>query len=291
MDTTEFCIHPRSQPVLDWIRSRPLPGPLLITGVEAMGKRTLALQLAKRTLCQFHRITPCDCPSCVAMENGANGDLLTIGEENDTLTIEMIRTIRSHIAQTSLNPHGRVILVFHSQRLTNEASNALLKCIEEPIGNTYWILTALHGKQLPPTLLSRLYRLRLPRIPDSTIVQWALTVLQSQHVSEQLQEIAGRPGIARSIHDKSSIMNERREHVLALTESLWGDGDTPTLDKDSTPIQELLNELFEHLQQSAKKQTMPWDVWVERLQGLDEVREALGRHQSIDQIIRYAKTQ
>lgn len=288
----QFCIHPRSKQLLEWMLIAPLPGPLLITGISSIGKQTLAVLIARRLLCDNHAIALCDCPSCTALHHDTHSDLLRIGDEETPLTVDAVRRIRSQISQTPMNSNGRVIIVLDCQRLTNEASNALLKCIEEPIGNTQWILTASHTKQIPATLLSRLYRLRLPRVPDTTIVEWVTSVLQSTHPPiELVTQCAGRPGVVRQALINPQQHREYQNNQEAIQLGLWGEGSPPSTDGAEDALEPLLTEVSEQLRQSAFQGSISWDRWLRRAQILDDVMIGLQRHQSIVQLLHYAHSQ
>lgn len=68
------------------------------------------------------------------------------------------------------------------QRSSPEAANALLKALEEPPASAVFVLTAADPGSLPPTILSRVVRIRVPRVPDSVVtlfVQKELPELRS----------------------------------------------------------------------------------------------------------------
>jgi DNA polymerase-3 subunit delta' len=54
-----------------------------------------------------------------------------------------------------------------------EAANALLKALEEPPANTILVLTSSEPDALLPTMLSRVVRVRVRRLPDSVVTQFA----------------------------------------------------------------------------------------------------------------------
>ena len=54
-----------------------------------------------------------------------------------------------------------------------EAANALLKALEEPPSNTILVLTSSEPDALLPTMLSRVVRVRVRRLPDSVVTQFA----------------------------------------------------------------------------------------------------------------------
>jgi len=60
-----------------------------------------------------------------------------------------------------------------AQRANPEAANALLKALEEPPADTVLVLTSSEPEALLPTILSRIVRARVARLPDSVVTQFA----------------------------------------------------------------------------------------------------------------------
>jgi DNA polymerase-3 subunit delta' len=59
-----------------------------------------------------------------------------------------------------------------AQRANPEAANALLKALEEPPADTVLVLTSSEPEALLPTILSRVVRVRVARLPDSVVTQF-----------------------------------------------------------------------------------------------------------------------
>ena len=59
------------------------------------------------------------------------------------------------------------------QQANPEAANALLKALEEPPADTVLVLTSSQPEALLPTVLSRVVRVRVARVPDSVVTQFA----------------------------------------------------------------------------------------------------------------------
>ena len=66
--------------------------------------------------------------------------------------------------------------------LTKDASNALLKTLEEPPAHVVFILATTEPHRLPPTILSRCQRFDLRRIPVTLIVQHLTQIAQQEKV-------------------------------------------------------------------------------------------------------------
>ena len=84
--------------------------------------------------------------------------------------------LRRHILTPAM-ARRKVFIIGDAERLTPqqanpEAANALLKALEEPPSDTVFVLTAAEPDALLPTILSRVVRVRLHRLPDSVVTSF-----------------------------------------------------------------------------------------------------------------------
>lgn len=89
-------------------------------------------------------------------------------------SVAVVRHMLRHVALTPAMASRKVFIVGDAERLipqraNPEAANALLKVLEEPPVDTVLILTASEPDALLPTILSRVVRVRVPRVPDSVV--------------------------------------------------------------------------------------------------------------------------
>jgi DNA polymerase-3 subunit delta' len=89
-----------------------------------------------------------------------------------------VRLLLRRLVLTPAMGGARVFILADAERLrpqigTDAAANALLKALEEPPHRTYFILTAADARALLPTVLSRVVRLRVPRLPDTLVTAFA----------------------------------------------------------------------------------------------------------------------
>lgn len=129
----------------------------LFIGPKRIGKGETALAVAKLVNCE----NPVEsgfcgtCPSCVKITGGIHPDIHMVAPGGDSIKIEDIREL---LGQSQLRPFEAKVKVFIIQdveRLTLEASNALLKTLEEPSKNTLIILTTSLIDRVLPTIKSR----------------------------------------------------------------------------------------------------------------------------------------
>lgn len=98
-------------------------------------------------------------------------------------SIAAVRLLLRRVALTPVMGRHKVFIVGDAERLlpqasSSEAANALLKVLEEPPADTILVLTAADADVLLPTILSRVVRVRVGRLPDSVVTSFAQKELE-----------------------------------------------------------------------------------------------------------------
>lgn len=135
----------------------------LFTG-QNTPKAELALAFAAAVNCEKKRsFTDCDCGSCHKLANQNHPDVKVLGEDLKLKSIK-IEEIRKAIEEASFKPYEakwKVFIILQAGRMTADASNALLKTLEEPPPHTLFVLTGESKMQFLETIQSRCFELRL----------------------------------------------------------------------------------------------------------------------------------
>jgi DNA polymerase-3 subunit delta' len=169
----------------------------LFTGMEGIGKRLVALNMAKALNCVHQAGEACDCcRSCQLMAQGMHPDLILIEPTGESIKIDQIRELQQSIALKPYEARWRVIIIDGAEQLTREAANALLKTLEEPPSQTTIILVASAVEGLPPTVVSRCQRIRFSPLSQEEVT----TVVRDRLSAEAIHILAplagGSPGRA-----------------------------------------------------------------------------------------------
>lgn len=100
-------------------------------------------------------------------ENQPEKDLDTsILESETTIKIEEIRELERLLSLKPYTQPPKIAIIKEAEKLTFEAQGALLKILEEPPGETIFLLTTLDEANLLPTIISRCQLIRLPQEPE-----------------------------------------------------------------------------------------------------------------------------
>ena len=164
----------------------------LLAGPEGVGKRRLALEMAKALNCTADRARPCDvCPTCRQIIRGTHPDvhLVSPGGAADQIRIEAIRQLLPRTALRPFNARVQAAVIDGAERLTEEAANSLLKALEEPPAHTRFFLTTARLSDCLPTIISRCQLVRCRPLPAGVITR---LLVETQGVSLQTAEAAAR---------------------------------------------------------------------------------------------------
>lgn len=150
----------------------------IFEGPPKVGKHTAAVRIAMAAACTGEgEVRPCGaCSFCRQMAKGVHPDLIEVvpdpGRKSGTISVAQAREV---IRQVRLRPYSarrRTIIIDPVDMLVPQASNALLKTLEEPPRGTGFILVTSRVSSLLPTVLSRSQRVRFRAAPEAELVPW-----------------------------------------------------------------------------------------------------------------------
>jgi DNA polymerase-3 subunit delta' len=147
---------------------------LIFSGPEGVGKRLAAEVFARAVFCRGEATVPCfTCDACRRIERGAFPDLIRVGiaEGKTRILIDQIREIERIVAYHPFSGESRIIIIDPADLMTEDASSAILKTLEEPPAGTHFILITSRVFSLPPTILSRCQKVRFSPLPSPVIAE------------------------------------------------------------------------------------------------------------------------
>jgi len=186
-----------------WIKSKKVPGSILITGCSGVGKRSMVHYLSQWLLCENSPFAPekkelqeglllndlsrkenvgkakdRPCQTCSACQRAVNGNWIDFQEISPEISdtgkigsikIDRFRELQSTQGFGSYTGTFKIILISNAERMTVQAANSLLKILEEPPPGWILILTASDESLLLPTLVSRCQKIRLKPFPEKIL--------------------------------------------------------------------------------------------------------------------------
>ena len=127
----------------------------IFAGLDGIGKFLFAERFALASLC-LGDTKPCgECKVCLSYKEGINPYIKVVKPQGESITVSQIRDIIDFVSISS--SLGRFVIVRDAHLMTQGASNAFLKTLEEVPERTAFILISPSPYHLLPTVRSRAF--------------------------------------------------------------------------------------------------------------------------------------
>ncbi len=128
----------------------------IFSGARGVGKTTAARILAKALNCvNGPTAEPCGvCDACKEIAAGTSLDVIEIDAASNR-GIDQIRELREMVRYAPAAARSKVVILDEAHMLTGEASNALLKTLEEPPDRVIFVMATTQPEDLEDTIRSR----------------------------------------------------------------------------------------------------------------------------------------
>jgi len=149
------------------LQKNRMPNSILLFGPEGVGKKETALVLSKALNCLELKDDACEkCRNCSAINSGNFPDVFPDirvvwdkppkkEKKTDAISIDNIKGLKQLAYLKPMVGKKRVFIIDQAEKMTPDASNALLKVLEEPPPGSHIILTSNNLNLILPTVLSR----------------------------------------------------------------------------------------------------------------------------------------
>jgi DNA polymerase-3 subunit delta' len=197
------------------IKNNRLSHAYLFVGPEGVGKRLTAKTLAKALNCQRGNIDSCDeCRNCIRIDLDEYPDVKIIGPVGTSIKIEQMRKVRREASLKPLEGKKKVYIIQEASALTQPAANSLLKTLEEPQGETLFILTTSNIHLLLLTIVSRCQLVRFKPL-SAKVIENFLT--QKKEIAKDKAYVASNlsgGSIGKALRIATSEKKELRGRVI-----------------------------------------------------------------------------
>jgi DNA polymerase-3 subunit gamma/tau len=154
------------------IKNKRLHHALLFSGPRGTGKTSTARIISKILRCTnlSENFEPCNtCKDCVEISQSRNLDVLEIdGASNNG--VDSIRELRDQVNFNPTSGANKIYIIDEVHMLSTSAFNALLKTLEEPPDNVYFMMATTEPHKIPKTILSRCQRFDFRPVPLNEVL-------------------------------------------------------------------------------------------------------------------------
>ncbi|ORU90996.1 MAG: DNA polymerase III subunit delta' [Cycloclasticus sp. symbiont of Poecilosclerida sp. N] len=137
-----------------------LPSGIMLVADKGLGLSSFAVAFANRVVClssNSNEFACGTCKSCLLFSAGNYPDFIHLqpAEGEARIKIDAIRKLSESLALSSQYAKPRIVIIDPASAMLHQASNSLLKTLEEPSDNTSLILLADKISSIPATIRSR----------------------------------------------------------------------------------------------------------------------------------------
>jgi len=186
----------------------------IFSGARGVGKTTTARILAKALNCaQGPTPSPCnECDSCREIASGSSLDVLEIDAASNR-GIDQVRELRDMVRYAPAGGRYKVIILDEAHMLTDEASNALLKTLEEPPDKVVFVMATTQPEDLVDTIRSRSQHFHFRALSFAEIVEalGAIASKEALHADPGALAVMARAADG-SLRDALSLIEQARAY-------------------------------------------------------------------------------
>ena len=190
----------------------------LISGRKGVGKSLLANQLAMQVLCDTKENILSDkyqSSNLSELENHPDFHTLRILPDKKLIGISQIHELRSKLYESAFLGKNKAIIIPNLEKISLDGLNSLLKILEEPPKNTYFFLVSDFLNQVPMTIQSRCFdiKINLPNLDES--LEW-LNGYPKEDAIKALHLTNNLPFIAQELLENNNL-SMRKEFIVEIS--------------------------------------------------------------------------
>ncbi|MEK6278846.1 MAG: DNA polymerase III subunit [Acidobacteriota bacterium] len=216
-----------------------LPGAMLFTGEEGVGKKLFALEIARALNCRLPRgVEGCgQCPSCVRIAKfnypqsadsddwkgiiwTDHPDVGMVVAPKRLLLVDQMRQIEREANFRPYEGKARMFLIEDADKLNDPSANALLKVLEEPPDTSHIVLLTSRPAMLLPTIRSRCQLIRFSPLKPEEIEKHLLDKNLASAAEARSRARVARGSLGRAMDQDLDEYTSQREAMLRVLQAL-----------------------------------------------------------------------
>tara|TARA_B100001029_G_scaffold65807_1_gene53409 strand:+ start:8557 stop:9531 length:975 start_codon:yes stop_codon:yes gene_type:complete len=192
---------------IDLLTKEKLHHAYLFFGREGLGKELLLSTLSQGILCEETTLFPCGkCYNCklVLSQNHPDLHILEIEEGKKNISISQILDLREKIYESSFLGKNKIILIPNIEFMSRDASDSILKILEEPPKDTFFVMSSHFIHLIPSTIRSRSIEIEITNPSFEECLEW-LSESYSENLELAIELSNNRPFIAKDLLDLNLV--------------------------------------------------------------------------------------
>jgi len=221
------------------LEAKRVPGAMLFTGEDGIGKKLFALEIARALNCRAPQgFEGCgQCPACkrIAKFNYPQSadsddwkgiiwtdhpDVGMVVAPKRVLLVDQMRLIEREANYRPYEGKARVFLIEDADKLNEQSENALLKVLEEPPHTSHIVLLTSRPGMLLPTIHSRCQMIRFSPVTPTEIETHLLQNKLTSAAEARIRARVARGSLGRAIDSEFDEYLERRKAMLRVLQAL-----------------------------------------------------------------------
>lgn len=221
------------------LEARRLPGAMLFTGEEGIGKKLFALEIAKALNCRSPQgVEGCgSCPSCVRISKfnysqsaelddlkeiiwTDHPDVGMVAAPKRLLLVDQMRKIEREANFRPYEGVARLFIIDDADKLNDPSANALLKVLEEPPHTSHIVLLTSRPAMLLATVRSRCQMIRFSPLTPREIESYLMTNKFAEGQEARVRARIARGSLGRALAQDFEEFTGQREAMLQVLEAL-----------------------------------------------------------------------
>jgi DNA polymerase III subunit delta' len=220
------------------LESGRVPGALLFTGPDGVGKKLFAIELAKALNCRSPKgLEACDeCSACTRIAKfnypqsdkiedwelirSDHADVAMVMAPKRVLRVDQMRAIERESNYRPFEGKARVFLVEEADKLNEQSANALLKTLEEPPHSSHIILITSRPAMLLATVRSRCQTVQFSPLTTEEVEQYLAREKGSKPSQVRLRARLASGSIGRALQSDLDDYESQRGVMLRVLEAL-----------------------------------------------------------------------